>query len=80
MTDTEIVSTEPKVIHQGIYRLYERSDGGMHLVYLRDGAEKEDHMDLPAGMIRLSKAMSEGTMSFPQFMREAMSVMAELKR
>lgn len=73
LTDEKTVKG-PTVVHEGRYRLYEKPDGGMHLVYKRDDRETEEHMELPGQMIRLAKMASEGNMSFPQFMREAVKM------
>ena len=70
----------PVILHEGRYRLYRTPLGGLHIVYLPDGADNEEHIDMPAGMLRLSQAMGSGNMTFPQFMREAMALMSELKR
>jgi hypothetical protein len=82
---TEIETTDnangtPHILHEGRYRLYEKPDGGLHLVYLPDGTENEQHMEIPGGMLRLAKMASEGNLSFPQFMREAMKMRNELYR
>lgn len=61
----------PHILHEGRYRLYEKPDGGIHLVYLVDGQEDEQHMEIPGAMLRLARMASEGNMSFPQFVKEA---------
>ena len=69
---TEVAEiAQPQVLHEGRYRLYEKPDGGIHLVYKRDDKDEEDHMEIPGAMLRLAKMASEGNMSFPQFMKEA---------
>lgn len=78
--DQVVAPPTPTIVHEGRYRLYQKPDGGFHLAYLRDDKDTEDHMDLPGGMVALAKAMGEGNMTFPQFMKEAMKLMAELRR
>lgn len=68
---TEVVTDAPRILHEGRYRLYEKPDGGIHLVYLPDGQEVEQHMEIPGAMLRLAKMASEGNLSFPQFIKEA---------
>lgn len=65
------VIVTPQILHEGRYRLYEKPDGGIHLVYLPDGQEDEQHMEIPGAMLRLARMASEGNMSFPQFVKEA---------
>jgi hypothetical protein len=81
MTDTpEIVPNGvPVILHEGKYRLYQKPDGGLHLVYLPDGVEIEQHMEIPGGMLRLSRLASEGNLTLPQFMKEATKLMAEMR-
>jgi hypothetical protein len=78
-TDIETVDQAlPNVLHEGRYRLYQKPDGGIHLVYKRDDKDTEDHMEIPGAMLRLAQMASEGNMSFPQFVREAMRLRNEL--
>ena len=67
----EVTKVIPHILHEGRYRLYEKPDGGIHLVYLPDGQEDEQHMEIPGAMLRLARMASEGNMSFPQFVKEA---------
>ena len=79
--DAELLpSPVPEMLHKGRYTLYKTPLGGLHLVYRPDDTDQDMHMDIPAGMLRLSQAMGQGNMTFPQFMREAMALMSELKR
>jgi hypothetical protein len=68
-----IIAT-PKVIHEGKYRLFEKPDGGLHLVYKRIDKEEEDHLEIPGMMVRLLSRAQEGNMSPMEFMREAMKL------
>jgi hypothetical protein len=76
----ELVNAMPQVLHEGRYRLYEKPDGGLHLVYLVDGQETEQHMEIPGAMLRLARMASEGNMTFPQFVKEAARLRRELHR
>jgi hypothetical protein len=81
LKDEEIARQNiPHILHEGRYRLYGNPDGGLHLVYLPDGQEIEQHMNIPGGMIRLSQLASTGNLTLPQFMREASKLMAEMRR
>lgn len=66
--------TEPKIVHQGRYRLWEKPDGGLHLVYQRDDTDTPDHMDLPGALLSLAKAAGEGKLSLGEMMREVMKM------
>lgn len=70
----------PVIVHEGRYRLYRKPDGGMHIAYKRDDRDTEDHMEMPVKMVTLAQAISDGTISLPQFLREMMSMMSELKK
>ncbi len=79
---TKMVSTDgvefkpevPVIVHQGRYRLYEKADGGLHLVYQRDDKDEPDHMELPGALLNLAKMAGEGKMSIPEMMREVMKM------
>lgn len=77
LTDTPaqiIVSTEPVILHEGRYRLYQKSDGGLRLQYHRSDKENEDFLELPGMMVRLLNRAQEGNMNPMEFMREAMKM------
>lgn len=73
------VNGGPAILHEGRYRLYKKPDGGIHLVYKRDDADHEDHLEIPGGMLRLAEMAGKGDVSFPQFLREATKLRQELK-
>lgn len=75
MTELEIATSEPRIVHEGRYRLYELPDGTLRVQYRRDGAETDDHVELPGAMVRLAKAASEGNMSPLDVMKAATRVM-----
>jgi hypothetical protein len=74
MTVETTESTEPRVLHQGRYRLWEKPDGGLHLVYQRDDKDEPDHMDIPGAFLKLAKLAGEGKMTPMEMMREAMKL------
>jgi len=73
------VTPLPSVIHQGRYRLYQNPDGGMRIQYRRDDKDTDDFIEVPGEMVRLSQAMSEGTMSPMEFIKAGMSLMSKMK-
>lgn len=65
----------PRVVHEGKYRLYEKSDGTLHLVYKPNGAENEEHMEIPGQLIAMAKAAENGSMSPMDMMKMAAQFM-----
>jgi hypothetical protein len=79
MSETqEVAKTEPVIVHQGRYRLWENPDGGLHLVYQRDDKDEPDHMQLPGALLAIARAAGEGTMSLPEMMREVMKMRSQM--
>ena len=70
--------TEPTIVHQGRYRLWQKPDGGLHLVYQRDDKSEPDHMDLPGALLALAKAAGEGKLSLSDMMREIMKMRSQM--
>lgn len=64
----------PTILHQGRYRLYQKPDGGLHLVYQRDDSDEPQHMEIPGAMMRLAKAAGEGNLSPGEMLREMMKL------
>lgn len=62
--------SEPIIVHQGRYRLWQKPDGGFHLVYQRDDKDEPDHFELPTILVKLAQGMADGTMSPMQFVSE----------
>lgn len=67
--------TYPRIMHEGKYRLYEKADGGLHLVYLPDGADEEQHMEIPGALINLAKKAEEGKVGPMEMMKMAAGMM-----
>lgn len=78
MTELEIAAL-PVIVHEGRYRLYELPDGTLRIQYRREGAEADDHIELPGAMVRLAKAASEGNIS-PMDMMKAVTKMMRSPR
>lgn len=74
IVEAEIVPdiVEPEILHKGRYTLYKKPDGGLHLAYRREGAEADDHIELPAAMIRLFDRAQSENMNPLQLAREFM--------
>ena len=64
---------EPRIIHQGKYRLYEKPDGTMRIQYQRDDKDTEDFFEIPGKMVRLVKAAQEGKLNPMDLMKEMMT-------
>lgn len=67
--------TYPRVMHEGQYRLYEKADGTLHLVYLPNGAEQEEHLEIPGALMKLAKQAEDGTIGPMQMMKMAAGMM-----
>lgn len=75
MTEVAEKIVYPRIMHEGKYRLYEKSDGTLHLVYRPNGAENEEHMEIPGQLIALAKSAESGNMSPIEMMKMAASMM-----
>lgn len=71
---SEIENGGPTIVHQGRYRLYEKPDGGLHLVYQRDDTDTPDHLELPGAMVKLFNMGLAGNLSPGEMFREAMKL------
>jgi len=72
---TEVAAPTPIVLHQGRYRLYEKTDGTIRIQYRRDDKDTDDFMEIPGAAVALAKAASEGTLTPIQMMGEVMKLM-----
>lgn len=73
MSEAEIIQyPKPTIVHQGRYRLYEKPDGGMHLVYQRDDKNEPDHFDLPGFLVNLARNAGEGKITPMEMFRDMM--------
>jgi hypothetical protein len=71
--------TEPRIVHEGRYRLYENPDGGLRIQYRRDDKEEDDFVQLPGPIVALGKAAAEGNMSPIELMQRMMKIMREMR-
>lgn len=62
MTD-EIAANSPRILHKGVYTLYEKPDGTLRIQYRRSDKEEDDHLELPGALLRMAKQMSEGKLN-----------------
>lgn len=69
----------PVILHEGRYRLYEKPDGTLRIQYKRDDAVEEEWAEIPGVMVKLTKAMQDGTMSPMQLIGEATKMMMSMK-
>jgi hypothetical protein len=72
---TEIVANEPMIIHEGVYRLYEKPDGTLRVVYQRDDKPAPDFFEIPGAMIKMMKDAEQGKLSPMDVMRMAGKMM-----
>jgi hypothetical protein len=47
-------------VSRGIYSIYKTGDGGMHISYRAEGAEEDAHLPVPAMMMQMMIAATEG--------------------
>lgn len=76
--DTPVVFplvSAPAVLHEGRYRLYEKADGTLHLVYRPDGTTKDEHLEVPGAIIKLAKDAAEGNINPLDMMKMAGKMM-----
>lgn len=53
----------PKVLHKGVYTLYEKSDGTLRIQYRRTDREEDDYIEIPGAILRMAKLASEGKLN-----------------
>lgn len=61
---------EPRIVHQGHYRLYQKPDGGLRVQYRRDDKDQDDFFELPGVMVALAQAAAEGRIGPMELMKE----------
>lgn len=47
-------------LSKGVYSIYKTDDGGMHIAYRPEGLNEDQHMPIPAAMMAMMIAASEG--------------------
>ena len=58
-----VAALTPRVLHKGVYTLYEKSDGTLRIQYRRTDREEDDFIEIPGPILRLAKAASEGKLN-----------------
>jgi hypothetical protein len=53
----------PRILHKGVYTLYEKPDGTLRIQYRRDDKDEDDFMEIPGGILRMAKLASEGKLN-----------------
>ncbi len=65
MSDLEEATpaTAPRILHKGVYSLYEKPDGTLRIQYRRTDRDEDDFIEIPGPILRLAKLASEGKMN-----------------
>lgn len=64
MSEAEIIDPNaPRILHEGKYRLYEKSDGTLRVQYRRTDRDEDDYLEIPGPVLRMAKAVSEGNLN-----------------
>lgn len=79
MTEAPVTTNEPKIVHQGRYRLYEKPDGALRIQYRRDDKDEDDFFEVPGEFIQLGQAMESGKMSPMQFIQAGMRLVSKMR-
>ena len=58
MTDTTTTPATPFL--KGVFSLYETPSGGYHLAYRPDGADEDQHIDVPGWIISMARQAEGG--------------------
>lgn len=53
----------PRILHKGVYSLYEKPDGTLRIQYRRTDRDEDDFIEIPGPILRLAKLASEGKMN-----------------
>ena len=65
----------PRVLHKGLYTLYEKADGTLRIQYRRDDRTEDDFMEIPGFIIALGKQAEAGNLSPIAMMNEMQKYM-----
>ena len=72
---TAEVVVYPRVLHEGVYRLWQKADGTLHCVYKPDTAEEDQHFEIPGEVIDIMKKAETGELKPQDMMKLAMKFM-----
>lgn len=62
-TELEENPAAPKIIHKGVYTLWEKRDGTLRIQYRRDDRDEDDFMEIPGAILRMAQMVGEGKMN-----------------
>lgn len=62
-TGNIVADLTPRILHKGVYTLYEKSDGTLRIQYRRTDKNEDDFIEIPGPILRLAKAASEGKLN-----------------
>jgi hypothetical protein len=60
---TELEPAGPKILHKGVYTLYEKPDGTLRVQYRRSDKDEDDYLEVPGFMLALAKELSSGSLN-----------------
>lgn len=60
-------------ISKGIYSIWKTAEGGMHIAYRPEDAEEDAHLPIPAAMVQMMIAASQGKGPFGRLQALAMA-------
>lgn len=63
VTDLDQTPAAPKIIHKGVYTLWEKPDGTLRIQYRRDDKDEDDFMEIPGAILRMAQMVGEGKMN-----------------
>jgi hypothetical protein len=53
----------PRILHKGVYTLYEKPDGTLRVQYRRTDRETDDSLEIPGFMLALAGELSSGKLN-----------------
>ena len=77
-TETEPAGAPPVPTQRGRYSRYDMPDGSIRILYRPDGAEQDEHFEIPGAMIALANRSAEtGRMPSPLEIMRVIAGMAK---
>lgn len=73
--DVDQAPPPPTPFLKGLFSMYHTPDGGIHISYRPEGAEEDEHIQIPAPVVMLATQMEAGQRPS---MRQMMKMMAGL--
>lgn len=59
----ELDIKEPRILHEGVYRLYQKPDGTLRIQFKRNNATDEEFFEIPGGFFKIAGQMKSGKLS-----------------